>query len=154
MPYSWESHGRVDRKKFLHSDPRQTSILLFSQPLTHSLRTTTSLYCHKDGRRLIYGTVSQTGYVAMKTVYKTRTTLPYREVFTNTPFLLAVGSGLALLAGVSVLYIKQRANKRYGDHALERRTPANMFAAGVFPLRRQIDRSGRRPLFERRQSTY
>jgi hypothetical protein len=100
-----------------------------------------------------FQTTRSTGCIAMKTIYKTRASLPYKEVLSNKPLLLVVG-GLALFAGVSMLRTKPRSNKRYADHAIDRRNPFNMFAAGIFPLRRTIDKSGERPLFERRQSAY
>lgn len=44
--------------------------------------------------------------------------------------------------------------RRYADKDVERRNPNHFFLAGSFPRRREIDRSGRRPLFERRHSAY
>jgi hypothetical protein len=44
--------------------------------------------------------------------------------------------------------------RRFADRGEDRRNPLHFFLAGNFPRRRRIDRSGRRPLFERRASVY
>lgn len=89
----------------------------------------------------------------MRSRYKTRTSSGYARILTNTPVLASLAGGVALVAGISLLRAKQK-TRRYADRAPDRRSAQNMFLAGVFPLRRSIDRSGRRPLFERRQSAY
>jgi len=90
---------------------------------------------------------------AMKTQYKTRTSTPLTRVLSNTPLLAGLAGSLAVLAAYSLVRQSQK-GKRYSDHAAERRLPANMFAAGIHPRRRSIDVSGRKPVFERRQSAY
>lgn len=74
------------------------------------------------------------------------------QVSRNT-LLLAVAGGLAAAAWWSMAR-ESRHERRYADHAAERRNPLHFFLAGSYPRRRQIDRSGQRPLFERRQSVY
>lgn len=64
-----------------------------------------------------------------------------------------VAGGLAALALLSAARTQMR-SRRYSDRAEERRDPLHFFLAGKYPHRRAIDRSGRRPLFERRQSVY
>ncbi|WP_136414046.1 hypothetical protein [Herbaspirillum sp. ST 5-3] len=67
--------------------------------------------------------------------------------------LAGVAGGLAALALLSTARTQLR-SRRYSDRAEERRDPMHFFLAGKYPHRRAIDRSGRRPLFERRQSVY
>lgn len=64
--------------------------------------------------------------------------------------------GIAALAAGAWLSTAQRQQRlrRYSDRGAERRNPLNFFLAGRFPQRREIDRSGAHPLFERRQSVY
>lgn len=67
--------------------------------------------------------------------------------------------GLGLAAGLTALaWMSRRAARpparRYADRGAERRNPLHFFLAGSYPRRRAIDRSGARPLFERRQSVY
>lgn len=89
----------------------------------------------------------------MENKYRTKISTRESRMLSNTPLLVGLAGGLAVIAGLSLLRFKQR-DRRYADHALERRRPSNMFEAGAFPRRRKIDRSGARPLFERRQSAY
>lgn len=72
-------------------------------------------------------------------------------------------SGKTLLAGAAVglaaaawLWQTREPHKsrRYADHHQERRNPLHFFLAGRTQQRREIDRSGKHPLFERRQSVY
>jgi len=72
-------------------------------------------------------------------------------------------SGRAVLLGIAgtaaavtllAMARSRRHMRRYGDRAAERRNPMHFFVAGTHPLRRDIDTSGRHPLFERRQSVY
>lgn len=83
-----------------------------------------------------------------KTHFSTR-----RDMSRTTPLLMGLAGGLAVLAGLTMMRNTNK-SRRYGDRTTDRRKPTNMFAAGVFPQRRRIDRSGERPLFERRQSAY
>lgn len=89
----------------------------------------------------------------MENKYRTKISTRESRVLSNTPLLVGLAGGLAVIAGLSLLRSKQR-DRRYADHALERRRPSNMFEAGAFPRRRKIDQSGARPVFERRQSAY
>ncbi|HJV87458.1 MAG TPA: hypothetical protein VJ698_18460 [Noviherbaspirillum sp.] len=75
-----------------------------------------------------------------------------RRPIARTALLAGVAGGLAALAVLSVR--TQMRSRRYGDRTSERRNPVNFFLAGPYPHRRAIDVSGRRPLFERRQSVY
>ncbi|NEX63909.1 hypothetical protein [Noviherbaspirillum galbum] len=49
---------------------------------------------------------------------------------------------------------RQLRSRRASDRGMERRNPMHFFLAGRNPMRRAIDRSGQRPLFERRESVY
>ena len=49
---------------------------------------------------------------------------------------------------------ERRVARRYADRGQERRNPIQFFQAGSYPRRREIDRSGNHPVFERRQSVY
>jgi hypothetical protein len=89
----------------------------------------------------------------MKSGFDSRIATRSPRVYENVPLLVGLAAGIAMLAGATFLR-GQRKDRRYADRGLDRRRPSNMFAAGVFPLRRYIDRSGTRPLFERRQSAY
>ncbi|HEY8607693.1 MAG TPA: hypothetical protein VIM12_11330 [Noviherbaspirillum sp.] len=89
----------------------------------------------------------------MKSALDSRIATRSPRVYENVPLLVGLAAGIAMLAGVTLMR-GQRKERRYADRAIERRRPANMFAAGVFPKRRAIDRSGARPLFERRQGAY
>ncbi|GIZ50516.1 hypothetical protein [Noviherbaspirillum aridicola] len=75
------------------------------------------------------------------------------RVYENVPLMVGLAAGIAMIAGVALMRGQHR-TRRYGDHAMERRRPANMFAAGIFPRRRRIDQTGTHPLFERRQDAY
>lgn len=63
---------------------------------------------------------------------------------------LGVAGGLAAIA---ILAMPKRA-RRFEDRQQERRNPWHFFLANSRARRRQIDLSGQRPLFERRQSAY
>jgi hypothetical protein len=89
----------------------------------------------------------------MKNNYKTKTSTREGHGLSNKSLLVGFVGGFAVMAGLSLLRPRQK-DKRYADHAQERRRPSNMFEAGTFPRRRGIDRSGAKPLFERRQSAY
>lgn len=67
---------------------------------------------------------------------------------------LGLAVGLVGLAWLSRGAVRQPARRRYADRGMERRNPLHFFLAGNYPRRRAIDRSGARPLFERRQSVY
>lgn len=67
--------------------------------------------------------------------------------------LVGVVGALAAMAWMSMGQKRQH-SRRYSDRSPERRDPMHFFLAGRFPQRREIDRSGKRPLFERRQSVY
>ena len=69
----------------------------------------------------------------------------------RTGVLVGLAIGLGVLAWMAA---RQPRDRRFGDQGEERRRPQNFFAAGSHPRRRAIDQSGRRPLFERRQSVY
>ncbi len=71
----------------------------------------------------------------------------------KTSLALGAIACLAIYAGWSRMRSPHH-QRRYADHATERRTPINLFSIGDYPRRRQIDRSGAHPLFERRQSAY
>lgn len=75
------------------------------------------------------------------------------RVYENVPLMVGLAAGIAMIAGVTLMR-GQRKSRRYADRAFDRRRPANMFAAGIFPRRRTIDVSGAHPLFERRQDAY
>lgn len=64
--------------------------------------------------------------------------------------LLGVAGGLAAVA----LLAKTRRTRRREDYDAERRNPLHFFLANKDAHRRRIDQSGKRPLFERRQSVY
>lgn len=73
--------------------------------------------------------------------------------------LSKAGLWLGLAAGAAALaWMSARSGpppaRRYADRGQERRNPQHFFLAGQYPRRRSIDRSGARPLFERRQSVY
>lgn len=76
-----------------------------------------------------------------------------RRTRSAMPLLLAFAGGLALFATWQSAQASQKA-RRFSDHAQERRNPLSLFIAGPHPRRREIDRSGGHPLFERRQSVY
>lgn len=68
--------------------------------------------------------------------------------------LLGVAGSIAAVAWLSRTRGEQRKSRRFSDRTEDRRNPLHFFLAGRFPQRRKIDRSGERPLFERRQSVY
>ncbi len=70
----------------------------------------------------------------------------------RTGLLVGITAGLAALAWMSARPA-MRQTRRRADHEQERRNPLHFFLAGA-SRRRHIDRSGARPLFERRQSVY
>ncbi len=86
-------------------------------------------------------------------VVRIRTSTGARRFLSNRPLVLGLLGSLAMVAGVTAMRVKHK-GRRYSDHADDRRNPLNMFAAGGFPRRREIDHSGEHPLFERRQSAY
>ncbi len=69
---------------------------------------------------------------------------------------VALLAGAAGLAGLALLLASRgrQQSRRYADRHDERRNAMHFFLAGQNPQRRGIDRSGKRPLFERRQSVY
>lgn len=89
----------------------------------------------------------------MKSAFDSRIATRSPRVYENVPLMVGLAAGIAMIAGVTLMR-GQRKTRRYADHAMERRRPANMFAAGMFPRRRDIDQSGEHPLFERRQDAY
>lgn len=68
--------------------------------------------------------------------------------------LIGIAGTLAAAAWLSLASREQPKSRRHADRGTERRNPMNFFTAGNFPHRRQIDRNGAHPLFERRQSVY
>ena len=64
-----------------------------------------------------------------------------------------IAAGLAALAWMSAKPVSRQTRRR-ADRGEERRNPLHFFLAGTYPRRRQIDRSGENPLFERRESVY
>jgi hypothetical protein len=64
--------------------------------------------------------------------------------------IAAAAMALALVARP----VQKHKARRHSDRLQERRNPLHFFHAGNYPRRRAIDRSGLRPLFERRQSVY
>ena len=89
----------------------------------------------------------------MDTRIRIKTSTGSRRFLSNRPLVFGLLGSLAMVAGVTTMRMKNK-GRRYGDHGSERRHPLSMFAAGAFPRRRKIDRSGEHPLFERRQSAY
>lgn len=75
------------------------------------------------------------------------------HLLSGKSMLIGIAGTLAAAALVSMARSRQYA-RRYGDRAQERRDPTHFFMAGRYPHRREIDRSGAHPLFERRQSVY
>jgi hypothetical protein len=71
----------------------------------------------------------------------------------RTILWVGVAVGLAVVGLMSAKPAAQP-KRRYADRDQERRNPLHFFLAGRYPRRRHIDRSGTRPLFERRQSVY
>lgn len=71
----------------------------------------------------------------------------------RTTLWVGIAAGLAALAWMAAKPAMQR-TRRHQDRGQERRNPLHFFLAGSYPGRRSIDRSGARPLFERRQSVY
>jgi len=69
----------------------------------------------------------------------------------HSGLLIGLAVGLGVLAWMAS---RQPRTRRYADRQEERRNPMHFFLAGSHPRRRAIDRSGHRPLFERRQSVY
>lgn len=74
------------------------------------------------------------------------------RIGSNKALLIGAVGGLAALAWLTLR--ERHHERRYADHHEERRNPMHFFLAGKYPRRRKIDVSGRRPLFERRQSVY
>lgn len=71
----------------------------------------------------------------------------------SAALLVGVVGSAAAIAWVASGRNQSRA-RRASDKGVERRNPMHFFLAGRNPMRREIDRSGQRPLFERRQSVY
>lgn len=67
--------------------------------------------------------------------------------------LIGLAGGLAAVAWLSTRS-RQAPQRRHADRGQERRNPMHFFLAGTYPRRRALDRTGQRPLFERRQSVY
>lgn len=78
---------------------------------------------------------------------------PERVTRPRTGLLVGIAAGLAALAWMSAQPVARQTRRR-ADRGQERRDPLHFFLAGGYPGRRSIDRSGTRPLFERRQSVY
>lgn len=80
----------------------------------------------------------------------------------RTALWIGLAAGLATLALFSAKPAarnlrnlrRSRQSRRLADYGTERRNPLHFFLAGNHPRRRHLDRSGTRPLFERRQSVY
>ncbi|HJU71659.1 MAG TPA: hypothetical protein VJ603_07425 [Paucimonas sp.] len=79
--------------------------------------------------------------------------IPTQSARPHTALWISVAAGLAALAWISTRSPVQR-TRRFADHEQERRNPLHFFLAGPDFKRRNIDRSGARPLFERRKSAY
>lgn len=77
---------------------------------------------------------------------------PPRSPRSNRRLLLGLASGIA--AAILLGRRQSPPQRRFADRGEDRRSPLHFFLAGRFPQRRAIDRSGERPLFERRQSVY
>ena len=76
------------------------------------------------------------------------------RLLSNRALMAGAATGVAALALLMLARDRRQPMRRYADHGMERRNPMHFFLAGRFPRRRAIDRSGRQPLFERRQSVY
>jgi hypothetical protein len=87
------------------------------------------------------------GNESMRSSRSTRSTRPRAAVW------IGIAAGLAALAWASAKPAV-RHTRRHADRGQERRNPLHFFLAGSYPGRRRIDRSGTRPLFERRQAVY
>lgn len=88
------------------------------------------------------------GYLGSGTVHATRSTLPR-----GTALWAGIAVGMVALAWISAKPAIQKTRRR-ADRGQERRNPLHFFLAGSHPRRRNIDRSGANPLFERRESVY
>jgi hypothetical protein len=75
------------------------------------------------------------------------------RVMPRMALLAGVAGSLAALALLAAVRDRQK-SRRFADHGEERRNPMHFFLAGISQHRRKIDRSGKRPLFERRYSVY
>lgn len=75
-----------------------------------------------------------------------------RSLTPNSSAAVGMAAGLALAAGW--MWVNRPRARRYADRAADRRDPMSLFLPVAYPGRRAIDRSGRHPLFERRQSVY
>lgn len=80
-------------------------------------------------------------------------TMP-RRFGTKTPYVAGAILGLGIIAGWVAVQASRRPHRRYADRAQDRRSPMSLFIAGDHPRRREIDRSGAHPLFERREEVY
>jgi hypothetical protein len=65
--------------------------------------------------------------------------------------LIGLAGGVAAFMWLSGAGPRLR-NRRYGDTDIERRNPLHFFLAGKQYRRRKIDRSGNRPLIDRRHA--
>ena len=83
-----------------------------------------------------------------------QTTSRIDRLLSNRTLMAGAAGGVAILALFMLTRDRRQPMRRYSDHGVERRNPMHFFLAGRFPQRRTIDRSGQRPLFERRQSVY
>jgi hypothetical protein len=84
-------------------------------------------------------------------MHATRVTQSMRP---RTVLWAGIAAGLAALAWLSAAKPAVKQTRRRADRGQERRNPLHFFLAGGYPRRRNIDRSGANPLFERRQSVY
>jgi|GEM_PF-2169841 len=96
----------------------------------------------------------QEGTIAMNRLQKLPTTRRSAELLSNKPLIAGVAGGLAAIAWLLLTRDRQQQSRRYADQSEDRRNPLHFFLAGKNPMRRKIDMSGERPLFERRQSVY
>ncbi|HEV2612562.1 MAG TPA: hypothetical protein VGU61_20030 [Noviherbaspirillum sp.] len=65
--------------------------------------------------------------------------------------LIGLAGGVAAVMWLRGAGLRLR-NRRYGDTEVERRNPMHFFLAGKQYRRRKIDRSGSRPLLDRRHA--
>jgi hypothetical protein len=134
---------------------RQTGVSLLTSrlgKLNTDERTNKALLCHiQTTLKFLYNHVCiEEGRIVMFTRNSLSKTEGSVEVSSNKGLLIGVAGSLAAIA----LLAKQKRSRRHEDHDAERRNPFHFFLANKNARRREIDRSGKRPLFERRQSVY